>query len=141
MRVNIRVKLRLGSVLRGQVGPMKREARRGVADVTGRFLERVDKSFDEIKTGKKYPGLPRRSSARGEAPARQSGTLAGSVVVLKKRGGMQRVVSFRAKYAEVLETTMERPYLAPQMLQVERELAAFLNERVPGVMRTGVGRR
>lgn len=88
------------------------------------------------KSGEKYPRLPNRSSAPGEAPATQSGYLADNIYVIQKDGGLTAEVRCKADYAFWLEfgthTEGGEVWIAPRpfMMPAFRQWAPKVNALV-----------
>ena len=88
------------------------------------------------RSGIKYPGLPRRSSAPGEPPAYQSGRLAESIAVLSRAtptdlvstvGPRPQAFKSRAPYPVFLEfgtrSIRPRPFMRPAVAAFKRNVA------------------
>lgn len=91
-------------------------------------------SMREPKTGRQYPGNPRRSSAAGEAPARQTGRLAGGVDVRGDVPNLRATVNASTDYAATLEfgtaKMAPRPFMRPALAKKKAAIEKAINGRV-----------
>jgi hypothetical protein len=97
-------------------------AMRGVIRGTERVHDLATrKIMDPPKTGKKYSGLPNRSSAPGESPATQSGRLQQSGRTQYDVGALSGTAGWSAAHALPLEVGTEdmapRPYARPALAE------------------------
>lgn len=78
------------------------------------------------KSGIHHPGLPRRSSRTGEAPATQSGKMSRSIQAsVANKTGVYRKVGSPLWYANYLMTHKDRPLLLPAL---QREAPAYVED-------------
>lgn len=75
------------------------------------------------KSGIQYPGMPRQSSAPGEAPAKQSGKLLESIRKNFSEGGLTTTIGPTVEYAQYLRDGLggsenARPILEPALGRV-----------------------
>ena len=81
---------------------------RGLQDIIRRSGPRVkeeaDRDAQKPKTGKQYPGLPNRSSAPGESPAKQSGKLLDSIETVYSVDGLSQTTGPKVDYAVYLNS-------------------------------------
>lgn len=86
------------------------------------------------KTGRKYPGLPNRSSAPGESPASQLGRLVASIETRPDPANVRAVVNAGTAYARILEMgtgrMAPRPFLRPALALKREEIEAEINARI-----------
>lgn len=108
-------------------------AMRGVMRGTERVHDLATrKIMDPPKTGRKYSGLPNRSSAPGEAPATQSGRLQQSGRTIYNEAELSGVASWSSAHAMPLEVGTEkmaprpfaRPSLAESVEGIRQDVAA-----------------
>lgn len=97
-------------------------AMRGVMRGTERVHDAATrKIMDPPKTGKKYPGLPNRSSAPGQSPATQSGRLQQSGRTVYNEAELSGQAQWSTEYALPLEVGTEtiapRPYARPALAE------------------------
>jgi HK97 gp10 family phage protein len=100
--------------------------------------EAIRTMTSEAKTGRKYPGLPNRSSAPGESPARQSGRLIAGIDIRPEPAALRAVVNASTAYAAALEFGTQkmaprpfmRPALAAKKAEIEREISARVAEAI-----------
>lgn len=89
------------------------------------------------KTGRKYPELPNRSSAPGEAPANQSGKLAGSGGY-KVRNHLEMTVGEEVEYAKYLEDgtkkMKKRPHLITAIQNKRQDSVISIYQHLKGVI-------
>jgi len=84
---------------------------------------------DPPKTGKKYPTLPNRSSAVGEAPANQSGTLRKSVIY-KVSNYTELEVGDTVLYGNFLEFYHRRPHVSTAGISKRETVALAIQTAV-----------
>lgn len=102
-----------------QLGGITGKAAQNVRETT-RTLMRAPKS------GIHHPGLPNRSSAKGEAPATQSGKLERSFRIQAfGKDRLKRRIGTSLWYGNYLMTKKERPALAPAL---RKEFPAYIRE-------------
>lgn len=122
-------------------GRVRTAALRGIINGAEMVRDEAIRSMTmDPKTGRKYPGNPRQSSAPGESPARQTGNLIATMDIQVDAPNLNAAAVARASYASALEFGTERiaprPFLRaalakmrPQIVQmVEAEIAFALVE-------------
>ena len=98
------------------------------------LLAEIKSEMSKSKSGKKWPRLPNRSSARGEAPAIQSGALE-KTTIIKKIDGNTRHIGYIGDDAEandygtILELYWSRPALRLAVRQKAAEMSAILGKK------------
>ena len=102
---------------------VKRRLISRISGITSNAAQRLKREaitlMNQSKSGRHHRGLPRRSSAPGEAPASQSGTLAASFrVTAQGRHQLQRRVGTGLWYGNFLMTQRDRPLLLPALHKV-----------------------
>lgn len=119
--LNIRVKVRLGTgkqslqaiadAIRADIPPISSDYGRKVVTVARELMA-------EPKSGIHHPGLPNRSSAKGEPMATQSGKAAASFRIWANGSGYV-TIGTRLWYANYLQAQKNRPTLEPALKKVE----------------------
>lgn len=113
---------------------VKAAAMAGVLDGAERVRETAIASMLTSKGGRHYPGNPRRSSAPGEAPARQTGRLAGGIDIRAEVADLKAVVNAGTAYAAALEFGTERiaprPFMRPALASNKAAIEADIEARV-----------
>lgn len=94
-------------------------------------------SFRRVK-GKVIPvklrSKPHRASAKGEAPASDTGNLANSVRI-RESTGLKATVNFNANYAGYLEDDLDRPFIQPAYEVAEEELMKNIDKLIERALR------
>ncbi len=103
------------------INALKRGQLKGIDRVGREFQDAIKRSLiNGTRSGRKYPGLPSRSSAPGEVPKSQSGRLAKKVVYEGSGNGIE--VTNVVEYSEYLEQGTMNMARRPHMGGVFREL-------------------
>lgn len=102
---------------------VKRRLISRISNITSRAAQRLKdeavRLMNQPKSGIHHRGLPRRSSAEGEAPASQTGALASSFrVTAQGRHQLHRRVGTGLWYGNFLMTQRNRPLLLPALNKV-----------------------
>lgn len=94
-------------------------------------------SFRKVK-GKVIPvkirNKPHTASAKGEAPASDTGNLVNSIRA-KEYSGLRAEVTARAKYSGYLEDDLDRPFLEPAYEKVEPKLEREIEKAIERALR------
>lgn len=101
--------------------------------------EAIRSMVAEEKTGRKYPSLPNRSSAPGEAPARQSGRLVAGIDIRTEPADLKAVVNAGTAYAAALEFGTEkiapRPFMRPALAKMKDDIEREIRARIAGALK------
>ncbi len=85
-------------------------------DVEGNAKKEIQQG---VKTGRVYqkyrPRRKHRASAKGQAPATDTGRLVNSITSEVIKGGREAIVEAKTKYARILEELKDRPFLDPAL--------------------------
>jgi HK97 gp10 family phage protein len=88
----------------------------------------------ETKSGRHYRGNPRRSSAPGEPPARQTGFLIATLDIVDEPDRLAARVNAGADYAAALEFGTQkmapRPFLRAALINKQKEVEDTINASI-----------
>ncbi len=98
--------------------------------VEGEAVISVQRGLKTGRTYKKYnPKRIHKASAKGQAPASDTGNLANSIRY-KERAGLRADVEARANYSGFLEEDLERPFMQPALDKKEREINRLIERAI-----------
>lgn len=112
----------------------------GVIDGAEQVRDEAIRSMtQDPKSGRKHSGLPNRSSAPGESPARQSGNLINQIALREDVSRLAVVINSGAAYAAALEfgteTMAPRPVMRPSLAKMVPEIEQAVRERVMAALK------
>lgn len=118
---------------------IRRELRKVIVGTAFAVESNAKRSLNEGgKSGKAYKKyVPRRThkaSAKGQAPASDTGNLANSIRVNEKFGLSAEVIA-NAKYSGRLEDDLDRPFMEPAYKKEESNLERELNRAIDRALR------
>lgn len=101
--------------------------------------EAIRSMTQDPKTGRKHSGLPNRSSAPGESPARQSGMLIANIDVYDEPARLAAIIRSGQSYAAALEfgteTIAPRPVMRPSLAKMKDAIEDAVRMQVEAALR------